>query len=625
MNVQQLKELLTRPEWAEVEIKKSARDFPADACSTICAFANCGGGYLILGVDETRLPHISGIDSDKFDDVQNQCLGLLKDIQKFSAPLVYEDPIKFQVENALVLVIPIQDSKRANKPVKLREKGHWQAYVRKGSRDEKASDEELNRMILDANSSGVTDQLLDLNIESCFSQSTLKWYRKVYESRHNQKHFQLSDVEFLDELGLIREVGDDLKPTKAAILMFGTEKNLNRILNRKVVDAIWYNRNLEDPSSHQRWADRRPEDDSPNLFDAWRILADRFMYWSEQPFEIDETNLQRSNETPDYLGFREAAVNLLVHQDFADHLRVPKIEFFKDGSRYWNPGDSLVSDKDLAKGESAARNPLIIQTFHRIGLSERAGSGLRDIYKKWQQLDRPEPQIVNDRTAKTFQITLGKKPHVSELQEQLQQRIGVKLNQTQAKVFASCILKPVFNETLIKALGLNAEDIAAALKYLTLQGLIFSSGDGYQASAHFQAPLANIALDTNESTLAVGDQASDQPHAKVTNLTEQELISDQPHIKSDQANNRALQDISAQLSKKQTLLLTQFQGEISLQQLMAVAGVTHRTYFKNKQLQTLISLGLVKETYPENSNHPLQAYVLSAKGEMMKTWLEGKQ
>ena len=151
MNLQQLKELLTRPEWAEVEIKKSARDFPADACSTICAFANCGGGYLILGVDETRLPHISGIDLDKFDDVQNQCLGLLKDIQKFSSPLVYDDPIKLQVENALVLVIRIQDSKRANKPVKLREKRHWQAYVRKGSRDEKASDEELNRMMLDAN------------------------------------------------------------------------------------------------------------------------------------------------------------------------------------------------------------------------------------------------------------------------------------------------------------------------------------------------------------------------------------------------------------------------------------------------------------------------------------------
>ena len=125
----------------------------------------------------------------------------------------------------------------------------------------------------------------------------------------------------------------------------------------------------------------------------------------------------------------------------------------------------------------------------------------------------------------------------------------------------------------------------------------------------------------NESTLDVDDQA----HVKVTNLNEQELKSDQPHIESDQANNCALQVISAQLSKKQTLLLTQFQGEISLQQLMTVVGVTHRTNFKNKQLQPLISLGLVNETYPENSNHPLQAYVLSTKGEIMKAWLEEKQ
>ena len=64
---------------------------------------------------------------------------------------------------------------------------------------------------------------------------------------------------------------------------------------------------------------------------------------------------------------------------------------------------------------------------------------------------------------------------------------------------------------------------------------------------------------------------------------------------------------------------------MSLQELMKTAGVTHRINFKTKQLQPLISLGLVNETYPENSNHPLQAYVLSAKGEMMKARLEGKQ
>ena len=56
MDVSELRQLLSRPEWADVEIKTSARAFPKDAASSMCAFANCGGGYLILGVDEKKLP-----------------------------------------------------------------------------------------------------------------------------------------------------------------------------------------------------------------------------------------------------------------------------------------------------------------------------------------------------------------------------------------------------------------------------------------------------------------------------------------------------------------------------------------------------------------------------------------
>ena len=224
-------------------------------------------------------------------------------------------------------------------------------------------------MLIEASCTSITEQLLELDVERCFNLSTIKWYRKVFESRHNQKYYELSDLEFLDELGLIREDGDELRPTKAAILMFGTEKSLNRILARNVVDAFWLSSDYDDSSDMGRWQDRRPaEHESLNLFEAWRTFSDRYMYWAEQPFDIDETNLHRNNETPDYIGFREATVNVLVHQDFADHSRVPKIEFYKDISRYWNPGDSLVEQDQIASGQSKSRNPLVMQTFHRIGL-----------------------------------------------------------------------------------------------------------------------------------------------------------------------------------------------------------------------------------------------------------------
>jgi len=35
-------------------------------------------------------------------------------------------------------------------------------------------------------------------------------------------------------------------------------------------------------------------------------------------------------------------MNLLIHQDYADHARKAVIEFFTDGIQLWNPGDSFA-------------------------------------------------------------------------------------------------------------------------------------------------------------------------------------------------------------------------------------------------------------------------------------------
>lgn len=602
MDASELRGILAKPEWTEVEIKKSARAFPHDAASTICSFANSGGGYLILGVDEKLLPSISGIDDDKFDDVQNQCLGLLQGQKKFSCPIEYDPPSIVDVDGALVLVICIQDAKRQNKPVKLfKEKKQQVVYLRKGSRDEVASDEEVARMLIDAGNRGFTDHLLELDVETCLNDKTLKWYRKVYESKHNQKHHELSNVEFLDELGLIREVDGDLKPTRAALLMFGSNKQMSHLLGRNVVDALWYNRSLEGEESEERWADRRPlDDDTPNLFEAWQQLLDRFTYWAESPFEMDESSLQRTKEPPDYLGFREAVVNLLSHQDFSDHNRVPKIEYFKDGSRYWNPGDSLVDNIAQPIGDSASRNPLIMQTFSRISLSDRAGSGLKNIRKNWEQLNRPEPEIIDDKANKSFQLTLGKKPQISELQQQLLERVGVNVNQDQAKVFVASLLQPMSVEQLVITLNIDAAHIYPAIDHLTRQGMFTTSPGGYQAQEHFREPLLDLAIQPSGATPIV--DKSDQ----VTNL---DAKTDQP------------KDILASLTKKQQQLLSELNGELTRQQLMDILGQTHRNNFKNKQLKPLMEFGLVAAKYPDNPNHPNQAYFLTELGQGIKASL----
>lgn len=616
MDVTELRQLLSKPEWADVELKTSARAFPKDAASTLCAFANCGGGFLILGVDEKQLPAISGIDKDKIDEVQDQCLGLLKNVQKFSSPLVYDNPHLIEIDGVFVLVLQIQDSKRSNKPVKVKEKGNWIAYARNGARDEEASDEELSQMLIEASCTSVTEQLLELDVEQCFNANTIKWYRKVFESRHNQKYYDLKDLEFLDELGLIREEGEELRPTKAAILMFGSEKSINHILARNVVDAFWFSSNYEDRSDATRWQDRRPaEHESLNLFEAWRVLSDRYMYWAEQPFEIDESNLHRNNETPDYIGFREATVNLLVHQDFADHARVPKVEFYKDVSQYWNPGDSLVEQDQIASGQSKSRNPLVMQTFHRIGLSERAGSGIKEIYRSWLHLDRPEPVIENSRREKTFQITLGKQPQVSPLQETIREKVGVSLTDLQARVFAAVLSHPKTVEALAEELNVSTADMYPATDHLTRQSLLQALPGGYQAMAHFAEALTGL-LQSSDAHAVEQIKVTKQAAAVVK--SDQAGPGDTEKVTKLDTDSDQVAHLLAQLTKKNRVLIRAFNGQMGLAALLEAVGVSHRTHFKNKHLQPLIDLRVVAELYPESPNHPNQAYFLTDLGQALQ-------
>ena len=127
--------------------------------------------------------------------------------------------------------------------------------------------------------------------------------------------------------------------------------------------------------------------------------------------------MRREDRPPDYVAFREAAANLLIHQDYADHTRTPTIRFFRDRTTLWNPGDAhLSADELLEPDDREVRNPRIAGAFRRIGLSEQAGTCMRAIFHNWRQLGRVPPIVDNDRTARAFRVTLLKEELRSEAQ-----------------------------------------------------------------------------------------------------------------------------------------------------------------------------------------------------------------
>ena len=104
-----------------------------------------------------------------------------------------------------------------------------------------------------------------------------------------------------------------------------------------------------------------------------------------------------------FISFREATINVLLHQDYGDHGRWASIRLFRDGTVFYNPGDAFAStDELLDPTAKEVRNPSIVTAFRRIGLSEQAGTGVRTIFRNWQRLGHVPPVIDNDKEKKSF-------------------------------------------------------------------------------------------------------------------------------------------------------------------------------------------------------------------------------
>lgn len=84
-----------------------------------------------------------------------------------------------------------------------------------------------------------------------------------------------------------------------------------------------------------------------NLIKAWHAVLEFYFRHSERSFSIDPTTLQRNDDPPDYISFREAAINLLIHQDFSYTTRMPVIRFFRDRTEFSNPGNAFASQERL--------------------------------------------------------------------------------------------------------------------------------------------------------------------------------------------------------------------------------------------------------------------------------------
>ncbi|PIU19332.1 MAG: hypothetical protein COT18_08040 [Elusimicrobia bacterium CG08_land_8_20_14_0_20_59_10] len=402
MKQAELKKLLKAGEWNDIEFKEARTNVPKSAFETVSAFANTHGGRLVFGVAQRGEAYeVTGVEQS--DKVQNDFLSVLHADAKINHDVQVTEQ-RLDIGGKMVLVFHIAENQRTRKPVYL-DGDIRRTFLRKGCGDYKAQMQDIERMLRDATADRWDSQPFErVPLKDAFHSGSLKWYRDRFHQANTGFNPKQSDMDFLYYWGFLLKDGRRFLPTRAAVMFFGSSLAVHQLIPRPTLDVQFLGYSTGEPLPETRWIDRIICED--NIIQAWEQLVTKYRFFMPKPFrDIDPVTFGRRDDPPGFRVFREAAVNLLIHQDYGDHSRKAVIKFFRDGIQLWNPGDVFGDDSRLWEpGEKEARNPSIAMAMRRIAMCEQAGTGLRMMREVWRKLGHPSPTYKNDRAGKAFEF-----------------------------------------------------------------------------------------------------------------------------------------------------------------------------------------------------------------------------
>lgn len=375
------------------EVKKAKGGLPNSLWETYSSFANCYGGVIILGVKEnedgswyaTGLENEAKIRKEFWDTINNRnkvSINLLsdKDVE------IYED------ENAkLIIVIHVPAAKREQKPVYINDDMFNGTFRRDWEGDYHCERREVLGMLRDEPEETMDMKVLEDRELSDLDTETVHAYRNRHMAYRREHVWEkLRDDEYLERIGAAKLSGEDgkLHPTAAGLLMFGEEYKILYEFPEYFLDY----REVLDPSI--RWTDRIQSssgDWTGNLFDFFFRVNSKLVKDLKVPFQLD--GIVRVDDTPVHKAIREALANCIVNTDFY----LPRgmvIRKDADSIIMENPGSIRIGKKQMLKGGiSDPRNKALMKMLNLIGIGERAGSGVPDIYNVWEQQGWKEPEV----------------------------------------------------------------------------------------------------------------------------------------------------------------------------------------------------------------------------------------
>lgn len=340
--------------------------YTEDLYKEIIAFANTDGGTVYIGIDNNG--NVVGVDNldEEYTKVTNGIRdAIMPDMTMF---------IKYSIDDGKIIKISVGEG--AYKPYYLKGKGLKPngVYVRQGTSSVQATFDKIRDMIKNTDGDEY-EQMRSMEQEFTFENA--------------KKAFNKYGVEF--EENKYRTLGIKTQD--------GIFTNLATILSDQCKHTIKIA--VFDDESNTIFKDNKEFDGSifKQLEEAYSYLA----LCNKTEYVISGLERIEISEYPQ-IALREALVNAIVHRDYSYsgsiiiNVNQSQMEFISIGGLPVG-----LSYEDIMNGISQPRNKRLADIFHRLHLVEAYGTGIRRIFKNYEN-SQEKPKI--EITQNSFKLIL---------------------------------------------------------------------------------------------------------------------------------------------------------------------------------------------------------------------------
>lgn len=388
MTPEEFEQLIDQREGETLDFK---REMPSssDLAKLITAFYNTHGGTIVFGV-ENGTRRLAGVPSPQ--GAETGIVNIIRD----RCSLDVMPTIEFVSYGGMQFVV-VTCPQGARKPYLV--SGETRPYIRVGSSNQAAQDEEVRRLYIEGSEGGFEALPCRGAILADLSDGLIANYVRRRGETSGQP-LGLSGEEALQGVGCLVEQGEAWVPTNAGVMLFAEDPQ--RFIGQAEVACVRFK-----GTDVVSYIDRRDlRGPLYQLVDD----AEQFSYRHMKVGRRIEGFVGVDYREYPHEAVREALVNAVVHRDYSRRGQRIRVFMFDDRIEVYSPG-TLPPGVSLEKmrrlePQSVLRNPIIVGVFRDLGSRyiERLGTGIRRMALAMEGHGLPRPHF--GEVGSEFRVTL---------------------------------------------------------------------------------------------------------------------------------------------------------------------------------------------------------------------------